>query len=91
MENEASTQEEQTLAGLTLVVTGTLDNYSRDVAKEAILARGGKVASSVSKKTDLVVAGSNAGSKAAKAETLGVPILDEDAFTRLLQDGPGAA
>ena len=91
MENEASTQEEQTLAGLTLVVTGTLDNYSRDVAKEAILARGGKVASSVSKKTDLVVAGSNAGSKATKAETLGVPILDEDAFTRLLQDGPGAA
>ncbi|MFC8599593.1 NAD-dependent DNA ligase LigA [Isoptericola sp. NPDC057191] len=78
------------LAGLTVVVTGSLEGYSRDGAKEAILAAGGKAAGSVSKKTDYVVVGENAGSKAAKAEELGLPILDEDAFTRLLQEGPAA-
>ncbi|GAA4721926.1 NAD-dependent DNA ligase LigA [Isoptericola chiayiensis] len=78
------------LAGLTVVVTGSLDGYSRDGAKEAILAAGGKAAGSVSKKTDYVVVGANAGSKAAKAEELGLPILDEEGFTRLLEDGPAA-
>ncbi|MFE5339648.1 NAD-dependent DNA ligase LigA [Isoptericola sp. NPDC056578] len=78
------------LAGLTVVVTGSLEGYSRDGAKEAVLAAGGKAAGSVSKKTDYVVVGANAGSKAAKAEELGLPILDEAAFTRLLQGGPAA-
>jgi DNA ligase (NAD+) len=79
----------KTLAGLTVVVTGSLTGFSRDEAKEAILARGGKAAGSVSKKTDYVVVGDNAGSKADKAEQLGVRILDEDGFRRLLDDGPG--
>ena len=78
------------LAGLTVVVTGSLEGYSRDGAKEAILAAGGKAAGSVSKKTDYVVVGENAGSKAAKAEDLGLPILDEAGFTRLLEGGPAA-
>lgn len=78
------------LAGLTVVVTGSLDGYSRDGAKEAVIAAGGKAAGSVSKKTDYVVVGENAGSKAAKAEELGLPILDEAAFTRLLEGGPAA-
>jgi DNA ligase (NAD+) len=80
----------KTLAGLTVVVTGSLPNYSRDEAKEAILARGGKAAGSVSKKTDFVVVGENAGSKAEKAEQLGLRILDEDGFSTLLADGPAA-
>ena len=63
-------------------------DFSRDSAKEAILARGGKAAGSVSKKTDFVVVGDNAGSKADKAEQLGVPILDEDGFKQLLEQGP---
>ncbi len=79
----------RTLEGLTVVVTGSLNDFSRDSAKEAILARGGKAASSVSKKTDYVVAGENAGSKADKAEQLGVPILDEAGFKQLLEAGPG--
>ncbi len=78
----------KTLGGLTLVVTGSLTGFSRDEAKEAILARGGKAAGSVSKKTDYVVVGENAGTKAEKAEQLGVPILDEDGFRALLSDGP---
>jgi DNA ligase (NAD+) len=81
----------KTLAGLTVVVTGSLTGFSRDEAKEAIVSRGGKAASSVSKKTDYVVVGDNAGSKADKAEQLGVPILDEDGFRALLADGPPAA
>lgn len=79
---------EQTLAGLTVVVTGSLEGFSRDSAKEAIISRGGKAAGSVSKKTDYVVVGENAGSKAAKAEELGVPILDEAGFVALLENGP---
>ncbi|PWG59796.1 NAD-dependent DNA ligase LigA [Bifidobacterium catulorum] len=80
----------QTLAGMTVVVTGSLEGYSRDSAKEAIIAHGGKAAGSVSKKTTYVVVGANAGSKAAKAETLGVPMLDEAQFSRLLETGePG--
>jgi DNA ligase (NAD+) len=77
----------QTLAGRTLVVTGTLAGFSRDDAKEAILSRGGKAAGSVSKKTDAVVVGDNPGSKAEKAEALGVPVLDEDAFRQALENG----
>ena len=78
----------RTLSGLTLVVTGTLETYSRDEAKEAVLARGGKVSGAVSKKTAFVVVGDNPGSKHDKALQLGVPVLDEAAFTRLLRDGP---
>ncbi|MGA0113352.1 MAG: NAD-dependent DNA ligase LigA [Candidatus Nanopelagicaceae bacterium] len=78
----------QTLQGLTLVVTGSLENFTRDGVSEAITQRGGKAASSVSKKTDFVVVGDSPGSKAAKAEELGVPILDEAGFIKLLENGP---
>jgi DNA ligase (NAD+) len=78
----------QILAGLTLVVTGSLENFTRDGVTEAITERGGKSASSVSKKTDYVVVGDSPGSKAAKAEELGVPIIDEAAFIALLENGP---
>ena len=80
----------QTLAGLTVVATGSLDNFTRDSVKEAIIAHGGKAASSVSKNTDYVVTGAGAGSKAAKAEQLGVTILDEAAFQVLLEHGVDA-
>src|SRR6185295_12289983 len=72
------------LDGKTLVVTGTLESFSRQDAEEAVRTAGGKVAGSVSKKTDYVVVGENAGSKLAKAQELGVPVLDEDGFRRLL-------
>jgi DNA ligase (NAD+) len=72
------------LDGRTLVVTGTLEGFSRQEAEEAIRAAGGKVAGSVSRKTDYVVAGESAGSKLAKAQELGVPVLDEAGFRRLL-------
>jgi DNA ligase (NAD+) len=88
MEDERDASVARTLEGLTVVVTGSLEDFSRDSAKEAILARGGKAAGSVSKKTDFVVVGDNAGSKADKAEQLGVPVLDEDGFKRLLEQGP---
>jgi DNA ligase (NAD+) len=81
----------KTLAGLTVVVTGSLTGFSRDEAREAIVARGGKPASSVSGKTDFVVVGESAGSKADKAEQLGVPMLDEAGFRALLEAGPQAA
>ncbi|HET8571433.1 MAG TPA: NAD-dependent DNA ligase LigA [Candidatus Limnocylindria bacterium] len=77
------------LSGKTLVVTGTLPGFSREEAEEAIRAAGGHPASSVSAKTDYLVAGDKAGSKLAKAEQLGVPVLDEDGFRRLLE-GTGA-
>jgi DNA ligase (NAD+) len=80
----------QTLAGLTVVVTGGLQGFTRDSVKEAIISHGGRAAGSVSKNTDYVVVGENAGSKAAKAEELGLTILDEDGFVRLLADGPTA-
>lgn len=76
-----------TLAGKTLVVTGTLSGFSREEAAAAIEARGGKAASSVSKRTDWLVMGEGGGSKAAKAEQLGIPTLDEAAFLRLLESG----
>ena len=72
------------LAGRSVVVTGTLEGFSREAAESAIRAAGGKPAGSVSKKTDYVVAGESAGSKLAKAQELGVPVLDEDGFRRLL-------
>lgn len=90
MADEVDESTPRTLEGLTIVVTGTLPNFSRDEAKEAILARGGKASGSVSKKTDFVVVGDNAGTKAEKAEQLGRPILDEDGFRRLLEAGPEA-
>jgi DNA ligase (NAD+) len=80
----------QPLAGVTAVVTGTLSGYSRDEATAEITSRGGKVTSSVSKKTSFVVAGDNPGSKYDKAESLGVPVLDEAGFERLLAEGPAA-
>jgi DNA ligase (NAD+) len=88
MQDERDASTPRTLEGLTLVVTGSLVDFSRDGAKEAIVSRGGKASSSVSKKTDYVVVGDNPGSKADKAEQLGVTILDEDAFKQLLETGP---
>jgi len=87
MRDERDASVEQTLSGLTVVVTGSLEGFSRDEAKEAILARGGKASGSVSKKTDYVVVGENAGSKEDKARELGRPILDEAGFRRLLETG----
>ncbi|UZN05279.1 NAD-dependent DNA ligase LigA [Cellulomonas sp. S1-8] len=80
----------RTLEGVTVVVTGSLERFSRDGAKEAILVRGGKASGSVSKKTDFVVVGENAGSKEAKARELGLRILDEAGFEALLTGGPAA-
>ncbi|WP_084030186.1 NAD-dependent DNA ligase LigA [Mycobacterium avium] len=88
MADERDASVPRTLEGLTVVVTGSLAGFSRDDAKEAILARGGKAAGSVSKKTDYVVAGDSPGSKYDKAVELGVPILDEDGFRKLLAEGP---
>jgi len=82
---EAVAVEEQTLEGKTFVITGTLTEMTRDDAKKALQARGAKVTGSVSKKTDYVVVGDNAGSKAAKAEQLGVDMLDETALIELLK------
>lgn len=90
MADERDESVPRTLEGLTVVVTGSLEGFSRDSAKEAILARGGKAAGSVSKKTDYVVVGDNAGSKADKAEQLGVPVLDEAGFVKLLEGGADA-
>ncbi|GAA1694179.1 NAD-dependent DNA ligase LigA [Kribbella yunnanensis] len=82
---------EQTLVGLSVVVTGTVEGFSRDEATEAIVSRGGKVAGSVSKKTSFVVVGDSPGSKYDKAVQLGVPILDAAGFRVLLADGAEAA
>ena len=87
MADEVADRPDQVLEGLTVVVTGSLEDFTRDSAKEAVISRGGKAAGSVSKKTDYVVVGENAGSKATKAEELGLPILDEDGFKRLLETG----
>jgi DNA ligase (NAD+) len=74
------------LTGKSVVVTGTLEGFSRQEAEDAIRAAGGKPAGSVSKKTDYLVAGESAGSKLAKAQELGVAVLDEDGFRQLLSD-----
>jgi DNA ligase (NAD+) len=76
---------DQRLAGMTFVLTGTLAGFTREEADEAITSRGGKSASSVSKKTNYVVAGDSPGSKYDKAIALGVPVLDEAAFVKLLE------
>ncbi|CAM5725747.1 NAD-dependent DNA ligase LigA [Streptomyces fumanus] len=91
---EQSTGEDEgplPLEGLTVVVTGTLERYTRDDAKEALQSRGAKVTGSVSKKTSFVVVGDNPGSKYDKAMQLKVPVLDEDGFDLLLEQGPDAA
>jgi DNA ligase (NAD+) len=80
----------RTLEGLSIVVTGTLEGFSREQAREAVLARGGKASGSVSKKTAFVVVGENPGTKQEKAVQLGVPVLDEAGFRRLLEEGPPA-
>jgi DNA ligase (NAD+) len=90
MADERDASVPRTLEGLTVVVTGSLDGFSRDEAKEAILSRGGKAAGSVSRKTSAVVVGENPGSKAARAEELGVPVLDEAGFVDLLARGAEA-
>ncbi len=90
MADERDESVPRTLEGLTIVVTGSLEHYSRDSAKEAIITRGGKASGSVSKKTDFVVVGENAGSKETKARELGRPILDEAGFAALLAGGPDA-
>ena len=87
MEDERDDSTPQVLAGMSIVVTGSLVDFSRDGAKEAIVSRGGKAASSVSKKTDYVVVGESPGSKAEKAEQLGVPVLTEEDFKTLLEKG----
>ena len=79
------------LNGSTLVLTGTLPDWSREQATEQIMAAGGRVTSSVSKKTDYLVAGESAGSKLQKAERLGVPVLDEPGLRALLSGASPAA
>lgn len=91
MEAERDTSVPRNLEGLSIVVTGTLREFSRDEAKEAIMARGGKAAGSVSKKTAFVVVGDAPGSKYDKAVQLKIPVLDEDGFRVLLDQGPEAA
>jgi DNA ligase (NAD+) len=90
-EDEATERAPRTLEGITVVVTGSLESFSRDEAKDALGARGGKVTGSVSKKTDFVVVGESPGSKYDKAVELGVPVLDENGLRVLLGDGPDAA
>jgi DNA ligase (NAD+) len=91
MEEEIDRSVPRHLEGLSIVVTGSLHDFSRDQAKEAIIARGGKAASSVSRKTGFVVVGDAPGSKHDKALSLGVPVLDETGFRILLDRGPDAA
>ena len=88
MEEERREPERpQTLAGLTFVLTGALERYTRDAAGDALKALGAKVSGSVSKKTSFVVAGEAAGSKLTKAQQLGVPVLDEEALVRIIETG----
>ena len=80
---DAVVEKSSELEGLTFVLTGTLEDMTRDEASDMIKARGGKVSSSVSKKTDYVLAGAEAGSKLTKAQALGVKIIDKDTFLKM--------
>ncbi|GGN13268.1 NAD-dependent DNA ligase LigA [Streptomyces fuscichromogenes] len=93
LEDESTGEDEgpRPLEGLTVVVTGTLEHHTRDGAKDALQSRGAKVTGSVSKKTSFVVVGENPGSKYDKAMQLKVPVLNEDGFAVLLEQGPDAA
>ncbi|MFD8014184.1 NAD-dependent DNA ligase LigA [Streptomyces sp. NPDC058955] len=93
LEDEGAGEDEgpRPLEGLTVVVTGTLEQFTRDGAKESLQSRGAKVTGSVSKKTSFVVVGENPGSKYDKAMQLKVPVLDEEGFKILLEQGPEAA
>ncbi|WP_329301778.1 NAD-dependent DNA ligase LigA [Streptomyces sp. NBC_00659] len=93
MEDEGAGEDEgpRPLEGLTVVVTGTLEHHTRDGAKEELQSRGAKVTGSVSKKTSFVVVGDNPGSKYDKAMQLKVPVLNEEGFAVLLEQGPDAA
>lgn len=91
MEEERDASIERNLEGMSIVVTGSLQTFSRDEAKEAILARGGKASGAVSKKTAFVVVGDAPGTKYDKAVQLKVPVLDEDGFRVLLDQGPDPA
>ncbi|MEU2333575.1 NAD-dependent DNA ligase LigA [Streptomyces sp. NPDC013172] len=93
LEDESTGDDEgpRPLEGLTVVVTGTLERYTRDGAKDALQSRGAKVTGSVSKKTSFVVVGDNPGSKYDKAMQVKVPVLNEDGFVVLLEQGPEAA
>jgi DNA ligase (NAD+) len=86
-EGEPAARAQKPLAGKTIVLTGTLPTLSRDEAKDMLEAAGAKVAGSVSKKTDYVVAGAEAGSKLDKARELGVAVLDEQGLKDLLHGG----
>jgi DNA ligase (NAD+) len=90
LDDEPAPGRSSTLEGIAVVITGTLSSLGRDEAKAAVEDRGGKVTSSVSRKTTAVVVGESPGSKLAKAEELGVPVLDETGFIRLLEEGPEA-
>ncbi|MDU5528412.1 MAG: NAD-dependent DNA ligase LigA [Atopobium sp.] len=90
-EEKAENKLPQTLAGLTFVLTGTLEHFTRDEAGAQLKAMGAKVSGSVSKKTSFVVAGEAAGSKLTKAESLGVPVLDEAALQQILETGQAPA
>ena len=91
MQDDPTDRPEQTLAGLSVVVTGSLETFSRDEARAALLERGAKAAGSVSAKTAFVVVGDSPGSKFDKAVSLRVAVLDEDGFRILLEQGPDAA
>jgi DNA ligase (NAD+) len=92
LEDDVSEQAEvpRTLEGVTVVVTGTLEAFTRDEAIAAVTARGGRVVGSVSSRTTALITGGNPGSKLAKAESLGIPVLDEEGFSALLEGGPAA-
>jgi len=91
MVDEVDESVPRTLEGMSIVITGSMEEFSRDEAKEAIMARGGRAAGSVSKKTAFLVAGDAPGSKFDKARELGVPVLDETGFRILLEQGPEEA
>ena len=87
MADDQSDSKPQTLAGLTFVLTGSLERYDRTQAQDLLKAYGAKCSGSVSKKTSYVVAGPGAGSKLAKARELGIPVLDEDALVQIIETG----